>query len=111
MRSKLFAGSALAAVLTVAAVALATGFTKSPGGVQPAQAVARTAQPCCTEADCCPECILCCSLDGCCEECIQCCIDMGCDPLCCFPGLMAKAVPPAGKSSGTCDPSTGCCSK
>ncbi|MBX9580853.1 MAG: hypothetical protein K2X87_11145, partial [Gemmataceae bacterium] len=79
MRFKLFLGLSVAVVLSVAAVALAGGFTKSPVPVAVADQPAATAdQPCCV--DCCPECIACCAIDGCCEECILCCIEMGCDP-------------------------------
>jgi hypothetical protein len=96
MRSQLFAGAALAAVLTVA-VALAGAFTKSPApaSAAPAQAVASAAQPCGSGADCCPECLACCADDGCCPECLACCIAMGCDPSGCFPALArAKAEAP-----------------
>jgi hypothetical protein len=88
MRSELFAGAGLAAVLTVG-VALAGGFTKSPApaGAAPGHPVASAGQRWCTEADCCPECIACCVEDGCCWECVQCCIETGCDPFCCFPAL------------------------
>ena len=119
MRSKLFAGAALAAVLT-AAVALGGGFTKflAPASAAPGQPVASAPQPCCTEADCCPECLACCAEDGCCWECIQCCIEMGCDPSCCFParararaGAAKQAEAPRGqaaKKGPACCPD-GCC--
>ena len=108
MRSMLFAGAGLAAVLTVA-VALAGGFTKSPA---PGQPVASAAGPCCTEADCCPGCPACCAEDGCCWECIECCLDTGCDPSCCFPvpaGARAEAprARAADKRQACC--ADGCC--
>ncbi len=111
MRFKLFSGLCLAAVLSVAAVALAGGFTKSPAPVGDPVALpaSSAAQPCCTAADCCPECIACCAIDGCCEECILCCIEMGCDPSCCFPAATtAKAEAPKKAAAKACC-ADGCC--
>ena len=104
MRLKLFLGLSVAVVLSVAAVALAGGFTKPPAPVS--IAVAQPApcadQPCCTDADCCPECIACCAIDGCCEECIECCIEMGCDPSCCFPALTSAKAEAPKKAEASC---------
>jgi len=116
MRFKLFAGSALGAVLTVAAVALAAGFLKVPATVraEPDQPAACADQPCCTEADCCPDCIACCDEDGCCWECIQCCIEMGCDPSCCFPALTSTRAKAPTKAASCAQPSKAgqaCCAE
>lgn len=102
MRFKLFSGLCLVAVLSVAAVALAGGFTKSPAAA--AEQPVATTNPACRPdcSGCCPECIACCAIDGCCEECVLCCIEMGCDPACCLP--TAEAQPK------TCKPSAGCAS-
>src|SRR5262249_30910409 len=104
MRFKFFASSALGAVLTVAAVALAAGFMKAPATIraEPDQPVASADQPCCTEGDCCPECLACCDEDGCCWECIQCCIEMGCDPSCCFPALASTRAKAPAKAAASC---------
>jgi hypothetical protein len=126
MRTKLFIGSASAVVLVIAAVAFAGAITKPqptitqaqgyicpvtgeelpcplccPYKAQAAQQSSQT-QPCCTEQDCCPECLACCAEDGCCEECILWCLAMGCDPLCCFPS-------PAGASAQAPGPAEACC--
>lgn len=99
MRSKLFAGSALAAVLTVAAVTLAGGFTKSPATVrpEPSQAV-----DCLDGSACCPECIACCAEDGCCWECVECCIEMGCEPSFCFEALTSAKAEAPDKAEVSC---------
>jgi hypothetical protein len=111
MRSKLLTGLGLAAVLSVAAVALAGGFTKSAAPINAAQSqpASCVAQPSCTATECCPECIACCAVDGCCEECFLCCIEMGCDPSCCFPSATTKGQPQACKASVGCSP--GSCSR
>lgn len=64
MRFKVLSCLFLAGVVSTAAFALAGGFSNSPATVT-------SGQPCCTVADCCPECIACCAIDGCCEECIR----------------------------------------
>lgn len=104
MRLKMLCGLGLAAVLSVAAVAVAGGFTKPPVAVVAAeQPVATATPPCCPDCSgCCPECVACCAIDGCCEECVLCCIEMGCDPSCCLPTAEAKPK--------TCKPADGCAS-
>ncbi len=100
MRFKLFSGLCLVAVLSVAGITLADGFTKSPAQVAAEQTCCKVAD-CCPECSgCCPECAACCAIDGCCEECVRCCIQTGCDPSCCLPTVEAKPK--------TCKPSAGC---
>ena len=108
MRNKLFLGSFV--LLFVGAIAFAGAYTMvtATSTPEPTQAVqsASQGQPCCTENECCLECILCCSIDGGCEECFQCCIEMGCDPFCCLPNSTStKAEAPKAK---TCS-GVGCC--
>ncbi len=125
MRTKRFIGSAAAVVLVIAAVAFAGAFTNphptltQQGYICPvtgeelpcplccpyhAQAARQSAQTqsCCTEQDCCSECLACCAEDGCCWECILCCIEMGCDPACCFPSSTNAKVEAPRKAAGCC---------
>jgi hypothetical protein len=117
MRTKLFIGSASAIVLVIAAVAFAGAFNRPQPTItaEPVKAAQQSAeaQPCCTEQNCCPECLACCAEDGCCWECMLCCIEMGCDPACCFPSsTSAKAeagcTKPAAKTAKACC-NDGCC--
>jgi hypothetical protein len=136
MRTKLFIGSTSAVVLVIAAVAFAGAFTGPQPTVTPqayicpvtgeelpcplccplnARAARQSAQnqSCCTEQDCCPECLDCCAEDGCCWECILWCIAMGCDPACCFPSAPsaqaeACCTKPAANTARACC-TDGCC--
>lgn len=99
MRSKSFLGWSVAGILASAVVALVTlagGFTKTA----PLQAT--QPEPCCSAADCCPECIACCAVDECCEACLLCCLEMGCDPSGCCPAPAVTSQPKAGTASIHC---------
>jgi hypothetical protein len=108
MRSQLFIGSAFVVLLVIVGVALAGVFTKPQPTITPEPvkvAQPRTQEPCCTEQNCCPECLACCAEDGCCWECILCCIEMGCDPACCFPSStsVTSEAPKKGEVRCTAD--------